>query len=520
MAGVAGGRGFHRELVAPSYSAVADAGRLRAGWHRVWRNNGSFGGDGQTVAEFGERADVELEQLRAELLARRYTPRPLRGCKIPKLDGSERRLLIPSVRDRVVQQSALQLVSPWLDARFETTSWAYRSGRSHLGAVAALKAAWRAGYRWIAESDIDDFFGSIDRARLAGLLDETIHDGELVDLLVRWVGGRSGRGIPQGAPVSPVLSNLYLDRFDEEMAGPSRRLVRFADDFVVATRSADDAGRALVSARRTLSSLDLRLKPSKTALRAPADAVCFLGFETQDGEPRPARRDRGKPTRRMAPRRKGDGWHVEFDESERRRFRRGQGSVASLGRRTASSFPFVSDAGGDAPVSALRDLLVCPRAAWRTLCLADRTDTPAMRRGVEEHRAVIDRARGSTELAVRSRRLGLRGRIDLVERDGATQVVVELKSGPARRPSLADQVQLVAYGLCLGEMSGTPPRLELAFTESGRREIVHPTARLVSRVEALVRELHEIDRGHWVPTDRRRSECGRCRFRGPCRQER
>ncbi len=503
--------------VRPTYGQVAELERLRAAWHRVWRNNGSFGGDGQTVAEFAEKAPTELDRLRGELVEQRYRPRPLRGCRIPKADGSERRLLVPSVRDRVVQQSTLSVVGPWLELGFESSSWAFRPGRSHLGALAAFQAAWRAGYRWIAEGDVEDFYGSIDRPRLAGLLDAAIDDHRLVELILCWVGGRTGRGIPQGAPISPLLSNLYLDQFDEAMADPDRRFIRFADDFVVAARTADAAGRSLVAARRALGEMALRLKPSKTALRAPQESVVFLGCEARGGIVQPIRRWAARPER-VAPHRRGDGWHVAFTEEERARYR--TGSVAAPPTPgTPAHRPRPYRRGAEVPVSALRDLVVCPHAAWRRICLGEHPSTTAMNRGREEHRNFLSRAHGDTEVAVRSARLGLVGRLDVVERSRGEVVAVEVKSGAARPPSFADCVQLGAYALMLEEQGARADRLEIAFTDSRRREPVVLTPRLVDRVQLLARAAADLRDGRWVPTNRERMACTGCRFRSSCRQE-
>lgn len=504
-------------IVPPTHAQVAEVKRLRAAWHRVWRNNGSFGGDGQTVAEFAGRVRAELYRLRDELVEERYTPRPLRGCRIPKADGSERRLLVPSVRDRIVQQSALSVLGPWLEPGFESSSWAFRPGRSHLGALAAFQAAWRAGYRWIAEGDVEDFYDSIDRSRLAGLLDDAIGDSHLVDLVLGWVGGRTGRGIPQGAPISPLLSNLYLDRFDEAMADPDRRFIRFADDFVVAARTADAAGRSLVAARRVLGEMALRLKPSKTAVRAPQDSVVFLGCEARGGVVRPVRRWASRPER-VAPPRPGDGWHVAFTEEERARYRSGS-VAASPAPRTPTPRPGSFHRGAEVPVSALREMVVCPHAAWRRICLGEHPSTPAMERGREEHRNFLSRAHGDTEVAVRSERLGLVGRVDVVERSRGEVVAVEVKSGPARPPSFADRVQLGAYALMLAEQGAPPDRLVVAFTASRRREPLVLSPRLVERVHVLARGVTEVRDGRWVPSNRRPTACPGCRFRPACRQE-
>jgi group II intron reverse transcriptase/maturase/CRISPR-associated protein Cas4 len=504
----------------PRYVDLADRDRLRRGWRRVWRAHGAFGGDGQTLGEFRAGVGPEIARLQEELLARRYRPGPLRGCRIPKPGGGERRLLIPSARDRVVQQAALSLLGPWLEPHFETTSWAYRPGRSHSLALRMLQRAWREGYRWIAEGDVEQFFDRIDRRRLASLLDQYIDDREFVDLVMTWVGGRSGLGIPQGSPVSPLLSNLYLDRFDEEVGLKGRRLVRFGDDFVIATRSHGEAADALVDARKVLNTLGLRLKSAKTAIRGPAEGIAFLGAEMSDGNlesrPRPAM----PPLPRHQVRSQGDGWDLWFPSPERQRFREdGDWDAAPPVASEDDSVLAITCAArpaGSVPVSALRDLLYCPHAAFRRLCLGESPDSPAMRRGREEHTGYQPDTVGAREVPIASRRLGLTGRVDLLERRGGRTVVVELKSGLARSPTLADAVQVSAYALILAEHQ-PDVAAELAFTGSRRREPIPLTPWLTTRTRLLIRETHDIRAGHWEPSNRERVGCAGCRHRSPCR---
>ncbi len=506
----------------PSYGQLADSGRLLRAWRRVWRGNGAFGGDGQTVAQFAERAAEELARLRTELVDRRYRPGALRVCRIPKPDGTQRRLQIPSVRDRVVQQAALSMLGPWFEPEFAAASWAYRPGRSHVLALASLRRAWLAGYRWIAEGDVDGFFDHIDRARLGGLLDRTVPDRALVAVAMAWMGGRTGRGIPQGAPLSPLLSNLYLDAFDEEVGLPGRRLVRFGDDFVVATRSASEAGDALSAARRALAALALRLEETKTAIRSPADATAFLGSVLQDGALEVRRPTRLAPLRR-ATRRAGDGWHVWFDRRQRAAFMSGSTPLASTmgeveGGDRGTPHSFRQPPARHVAVTALRELLNCPHAAYRLVCLGQSPVAPAMAEGLERHKELASADRGSSEVPVFCRSLRLSGVIDSVEQRGDAVVAVELKTGLARRPTFADQVQVAAYMLALLE-SHVAVAGEVAFTRSGRREPVTLTPFLLTRTRLLARQLHDIADGRWVPTNRRRPACPSCRHKAACQPD-
>lgn len=261
---------------------------LRSAFARVRENRGCAGCDGVTIGDFERDWEIHSEALRREVAEESYFAWPLRKIEIEKRPGSpERRtLLVPAVRDRVLQTAAAIVLEPLLEPEFEECSFAYRRGRSVRMAVERVQDLFLQGYRWVLDADIDDFFNSVDRdlllARLAPLVpDETIF--RLVRLWLDfsvWDGTsitRPERGIPQGAVISPMLANLMLDRLDEKLLGAGLKYVRYADDFVVLTKSEKAAEHALALTEAGLAELRLRLHPGKTRIGRSSEGFRFLG---------------------------------------------------------------------------------------------------------------------------------------------------------------------------------------------------------------------------------------------------
>lgn len=264
---------------------------LLEAWERVRENQGTAGLDGQSVGSFGEHLLGQLQQLKSEVLAGRYAPRPLRLTQIPKSSGGTRTLAIPAVRDRVLQTALARVIGPTLDAGFDPASYGYRPGRSVAQAIARV-AGWRDdGLQHVVDADIEAFFDHIDHSRLLAMLAERLHDAGVCALVDLWLSavlkgpGISPHlqvcGVPQGSPLSPLLANLYLSGFDHEMRQAGLHLVRYADDFVVLCASAAQAGQALEAVRAALTPLKLQLSARKTRLTTFAEGFVFLGVRFQ-----------------------------------------------------------------------------------------------------------------------------------------------------------------------------------------------------------------------------------------------
>jgi group II intron reverse transcriptase/maturase/CRISPR-associated endonuclease Cas2 len=264
---------------------VCNMNNLNEAFLDVKASRGCAGSDGISLASFDRHRSEYLAALQLELLENRYRPRLLKRFDIPKPDGSTRTLRVPAVRDRVAQQAVLRVINPVWEAEFEPTSYAYRKGRSVKQAINAVERYRDEGYTWVLRSDVDDYFDEIPHDQLIERFKKQVSDSQIVDLIEKWVkcvDGTptkvTGKGIPQGSAVSPLLSNIYLDRFDEAMCSLGYKLIRYADDFVVACKSKEEAEDSLRDATRELSHDNLRLKEAKTVVTDFKNGFVFLGY--------------------------------------------------------------------------------------------------------------------------------------------------------------------------------------------------------------------------------------------------
>ncbi len=261
---------------------------LRRGFVRVKENRGCAGADGVTIEETEARLDEAIESLQQEVESGAYWAWPLRRIEVEKAPGSaERRtLLVPAVRDRMLQTAVAAYLEPALEAEFEHCSFGYRRGRSVRMAVERVYQLYHQGYVWVLDADIEAFFDSVDRELVLGRLGVLVHDELAVRLVKLWLDysvwdgvrlSRPERGLPQGAVVSPMLANLCLDALDERLLGAGLKMVRYADDFVVLAKSRKVAERAHALTEATLAELRLRLHAGKTRLVRFSEGFRFLG---------------------------------------------------------------------------------------------------------------------------------------------------------------------------------------------------------------------------------------------------
>ena len=262
-------------------SRIARRQTLAQAFARVARAGGGPGGDGLTVAEFVGDTRRHLDGLARQLADDSYRPGPLRRYGLPKAGGGIRRLAVPCVRDRVVQSAVAHGLATAFDDTMSEASFAYRRGLSveHAGALVMFHCL--RGFRWAVDGDIERFFDSVPHAGIAHMLKELGVCERTVGLVGLWLSGcsRNGRGLPQGAPVSPVLANLYLAPFDKAVETRRVKLVRYADDFLLLTRSKREAGRARAGAEKALAALGLRLNDRKTRIANLRRGVTFLGLD-------------------------------------------------------------------------------------------------------------------------------------------------------------------------------------------------------------------------------------------------
>lgn len=270
---------------------------LKLAWERVRANRGASGTDGITIGAFEANLDVNLERLHQELRDKTYQPQPVRRLEIPKrgAPGKTRPLGIPSVYDRVCQQALVNRLESIFENVFDPSSFGYRKGRKTADALSKIWREVEAGYEWIVDADLKDYFGSVDHEKLMTLVGKQIADSRVLKLIQQMLkagyeekGQRfeTPRGTPQGGVISPLLSNILLTPFDKEMRHQGYRLTRWADDWVVTCRTRAEAKDALVRAAKILGKLGVTLNREKTRIVHIAQGFEFLGFKIGRGKGR------------------------------------------------------------------------------------------------------------------------------------------------------------------------------------------------------------------------------------------
>ncbi len=267
---------------------------LLEAWERVKANGGAAGVDEESIRDIEERGAGEyLKEIQDALKAGRYRPRPVRRRYIPKGDGRQRPLGIPTVRDRVVQMATKLVVEPIFEADFQPCSWGFRPRRGATQAMEVIREAGNRGHDWVLDADIRDYFGSIDHGKLMALVKERISDRRVLKLIGQWLAAgvmedgtvrETLAGTPQGGVISPLLSNIYLgflDRIWESRCKHLGILVRYADDFVVLCKSESQCKEALRRVKIVMERLGLEMHPEKTRmvdLAGGKEGFTFLGW--------------------------------------------------------------------------------------------------------------------------------------------------------------------------------------------------------------------------------------------------
>jgi RNA-directed DNA polymerase len=313
------------------YDKVMSRQNLYLSAIKVTGKKGAAGVDRQTVDEFLEQRWPELDQLQQELMDESYRPYPVRRVEIPKPGSNEKRPLgIPTVRDRVVQTALVHVLEPIFDHTFHERSFGFRHQRGCIDALLCVERLLKEGYVWVVDADLKGYFDTIPKDRLLQLVKQKVSDSAVLRLVEKYLEQEimtelktwtPESGVPQGAVLSPMLSNIYLNPLDHLMAEKEFQMVRYADDFVILCRSQFEAEAALEEVRTWVAEVGLTLHPEKTHIVDSREkSFGFLGYSFRGRFRFPRDKSHRKVVdriREMTPRKSGESIECTIDRINR-----------------------------------------------------------------------------------------------------------------------------------------------------------------------------------------------------------
>ena len=272
------------------YGHLLSKERLYKGFKKVWKAKGAAGIDRQSLSDFASNLSDNLDQLLFELKTRQYKPQPVRRVEIPKEGGGVRLLGIPTVRDRVVQQTLNDLLTPIFEEQFHPSSFGYRPNRSCHDAInKSTMFIRRYGLQHVVDMDLSKCFDKLDHELILRSIRKRVTDSSVLELINQFLKSgvmvdghwqQTELGSPQGGVISPLIANIYLDTFDQEMRKRGHRIVRYADDILIFCRSRAGAENALEQATKILEKeLKLTVNQTKSHIAHSDEGVKFLGVE-------------------------------------------------------------------------------------------------------------------------------------------------------------------------------------------------------------------------------------------------
>ncbi len=272
------------------YGQLLNKQRLYKGFKKVWKAKGAAGIDGQSLSDYASNLSDNLDQLLDKLHSKRYQPQPVRRVEIPKDGGGVRLLGIPAVRDRIVQQALSDILTPIFEPDYHPSSYGYRPNRSAHDAIDKATLFIRQYHRrYVVDMDLSQCFDRLNHGQIIQSLRRRVSDGSILALVNQFL--KSGvmvdgnlqetiLGSPQGGVISPLLANIYLDHFDQEMKKRNHRIVRYADDILILCCSKKAAENALATAEQILEQqLELTINRDKTHIAHSDAGIKFLGVE-------------------------------------------------------------------------------------------------------------------------------------------------------------------------------------------------------------------------------------------------
>ncbi|MFR1768546.1 group II intron reverse transcriptase/maturase [Anaerostipes sp.] len=266
---------------------ILEKKNMNEAYKKVCANKGAGGVDGMELEELDGFIRKNWNSIREQIRGRSYKPQPVRRVEIPKPNGSKRKLGIPTVMDRVIQQGIAQIISPMCEPLFSDHSYGFRPNRSCEMAIKDMLMFLNEGYEWIVDIDLEKFFDNVPQDKLMSLVHNIINDGDTESLIRKYlkagvmVQGRyekTEQGTPQGGNLTPLLSNIMLNELDKELERRGLRFVRYADDCVIAVRSEASAKRVMYSITDWIErKLGLKVNADKTHITRPMN-LKYLGF--------------------------------------------------------------------------------------------------------------------------------------------------------------------------------------------------------------------------------------------------
>lgn len=298
--GVKGGRWYS------VMDKVTSLDTLRSAFAQVKANKGAAGVDEQTIAEFERHLEENLTNVAEALKGERFQPHPVRRTYIPKPGSAEKRPLgIPTIRDRVVQTAMRAVLEPIFERDAAEHSYGFRPGRGCKDALRRVDSLLAQGHTWVVDADIKSYFDTIPHEALLTRVEAKMADGKMLALLRTYLKQRVMDGVkdwtpeegtPQGAVISPLLSNIYLDPLDHEMAKAGYEMIRYADDFVILCRTEAEAREALARVQAWMAQAGLTLHPEKTRIvdATQKGGFDFLGYHFEQGTRWPRKKSLAK----------------------------------------------------------------------------------------------------------------------------------------------------------------------------------------------------------------------------------
>lgn len=266
---------------------ILSRGNMRMAYKKVKANKGAGGVDGISIEEVDEYLKENWTDIKEKILKRKYKPQPVLRVEIPKPNGGVRKLGIPTVVDRVIEQGVAQVLTPMFEPKFSEYSYGFRPGRRAQQAIIKLLEYLNDGYAYIVDIDLEKFFDNVPQDKLMYLVGKTVKDPDVISLVTKYlragimIRGRyedTSIGTPQGGNLSPLLSNIMLDELDKELQARGLHFVRYADDCVITVRSSAAANRVMHTVTSWIDrKLGLKVNATKSKVTKPMN-LKYLGF--------------------------------------------------------------------------------------------------------------------------------------------------------------------------------------------------------------------------------------------------